>query len=115
MKKSYKDLWNFVCENGVRRRYCWKYFIVIPADKFELIKEYFTLHKNFFYPEPEYRSNQLFLHVHGIDFGNEIICHIDMVNFKKFKIIGSIPHMLFDYVPYAITSLLKGERPKRYF
>lgn len=80
-------------------------FVWISDADFTLVENHFKAETNLFHPGYSLRSKQLWRHVHVLKQGTYIHAHLDTGNVTRSYLLCSVPHLVFDVMPYLTISL----------
>ncbi len=80
-------------------------FAWISDADFTHIEDHFKAETNLFHPGYCLRSRQSWKHVHVLKQGNHIHAHLDTGNVTRSYLLFSVPHLVFDVMPYVTISL----------
>jgi len=83
-------------------------FIWIRASDFTPITHYFKAEMNLLHPEESFRSRHIWKHIHVLKQGKLVHAHIDTGNVTRSYVLYSLPHFIFDIIPYLYFAARKG-------
>lgn len=107
---STNELWSELTKEPVHSvSFLGRPYITISHRQFEKMEEFFIPSFNILNRWQNYRSKTWKRHIHAIKFTKHVQVHIDHFNPNTF-IALSIPHLVFDVVPYFCSVLLTGRK-----
>ena len=82
-------------------------FVWINESDFALIAHNFKIETNLLHPGQSLRSHQAWKHIHILKQDTLIHAHIDTGNVSRSYMLFSLPHFIFDVIPYIYFALHK--------
>lgn len=107
---STDELWNNLTTAPVHQvTFFGRPYITITHQQFEQLERYFKPSYNILNRWQNYRSKTWRRHVHAIKFPKHVQVHIDHFNPNTF-IFLTIPHLIFDVIPYFCSALFTKKK-----
>jgi len=104
-----KEIWQYVLDHGIETRRVMHKFVKLTAEDFDTIAKYFDEVRHFSKKyDKNYRTPNLWRHLHATKKGNIYEVHKDFGNPNRKTLLTAVPHFLFDMVPYFFFRLIQS-------